>query len=58
MTMMQIQESQGFTLDGYYYQITSVDEEAETINTVCTDNQRSYEFSFNEINQSSNLNLD
>jgi hypothetical protein len=52
MTMMQIQESQGFTLDGYYYQITSVDEETETINTICTDNQRGYEFSFNEINQS------
>ena len=58
MTMMQIQESQSFSLNGYYYQITSVNEEVETINKICKDNQRGYEFSFNEINQSSKLNLD
>jgi hypothetical protein len=58
MTLEQIQESQGFTLDGYYYQITSVDEEAEMINTICTDNQRDYEFTLNEINESSNLKSD
>ena len=58
MTMMQIQESQSFTLNGYYYQITSVNEEVETINKICKDNQKGYEFSFNEINQSSKLNLD
>ena len=58
MTMMQIQESQSFTLNGYYYQITSVNEEVETINKICKHNQKGYEFSFNEINQSSKLNLD
>lgn len=58
MKLEQIQESQGFTLDGYYYQIQSIDEKDETISAICTANQGNYEFTFNELKEISSLNLD
>lgn len=58
MTLEQIQESQGFTLDGYYYQIQNIDEKDGMISAICTDNQASYEFSLSELNESSSLKLD
>ncbi|GAA5143187.1 hypothetical protein [Thalassotalea piscium] len=39
MKLEQIQESQGLTLNGYYYQIQNIDEYAEEIHVICTDNQ-------------------
>jgi hypothetical protein len=58
MTLEQISEYQGFTLDGYYYQINSIDEKDEMVSAICTDNQAGYEFSLSELNEISSLKFD